>query len=943
MPDGRLRFAADRLRDRRRTRAAVPAALAACLGSVLSLLAPAPLTAQQNEDGGIPLRAVLPHDEAPDARAARASTDIRVDGRLDEAPWIDATPVTEFTQMDPDEGHPVSERTEVRFLYDDDALYVGARLLDSAPVTTRLARRDAGVPDSDFFTVTVDSYHDHRTAYRFSTNPSGMKRDEILTGGSGIFGGGRGGGGGDSSWDPVWDVATEVTGEGWFVEMRIPFSQLRFSTARDQVWGLQIERTINRNQERAVFSFTPKLEPGGVARYGHLGGIENVASGRRLEVLPYAGLSAEYIRQAAPADVTFSNPFRSGSDYFGRAGADLKYRLGSNLTLDATVNPDFGQVEVDPAVINLTAFETRFDERRPFFVEGGEIFQYARGGPGGSTGRPPTVMYSRRIGRRPQGPMASDAVFSDAPTSTTIVGAAKITGKVGDGWSVGLLEAVTGREMAPYVDGGGIRGEAELEPSTNYLAGRLRRDLRAGLTQLGAMATAVNRNLSASVLGDRLHSSAYVAGVDFIHEWEDRSWRINGAFSRSLVSGSEAAILRTQRASARYLQRPDGNRALDPDATSLGGHYAMFDVNKQSGSFTARLAMASISPGYEVNDIGFQTEADRVMLDTHLTWRQPRPGTWLRNWSISGGPDGKWNTAGDRLHSEFNANLNWQWLNYWGGSVRGVIRAPTDNDRLTRGGPLARDPRYYAGNANLSSDSRQPVSGRASYNWSFDEAGSWSHTGSLDVTYKSGEKLELRLGPRLTRSYSEAQYVASRADPLATATSGHRYIFAPIDQTTLSVDTRLNVTFSPTLTLQVYAQPLMSSGDYGGLKEFRAPGTFDFLRYGQDAGTMYRLADGGFLIDPDGPGSAPKITIADRDFNVRSLRGNAVLRWEWSPGSTLFLVWQQRRYHRALRDAWDPLASDGIGDFDFRHDAGELVRIRPDNIFLVKVNYWLNL
>ena len=913
------------------------------LASLAVALFPASLAAQRNDGGGVRELVAVPHAEAPWARAVRALADIRIDGRLDEPPWSGAAPVTEFTQMDPDEGHPVSERTEVRFVYDDDALYVGARLLDSAPVTTRLARRDAGVPDSDFFTVIVDSYHDHRTAYRFSTNPSGMKRDEVLSGGSGIFGGGRGRGGGDSSWDPVWDVATAVTDDGWFVEMRIPFSQLRFSTAEDQVWGLQLERAINRKQERAVFSFTPKLEPGGVARYGHLGGIEGVASGRRLEILPYAGLSAEYIRQTAPPDVSFSNPFRSGSDYFGRAGADLKYRLGSNLTLDATVNPDFGQVEVDPAVINLTAFETRFEERRPFFVEGGEIFQYARGGPGGSTGRPPTVMYSRRIGRRPQGPMASGAVFSDAPTSTTIMGAAKITGKVGDGWSVGLLEAVTGRETAPYVDGGGVRGETELEPATNYLAGRLRRDLRDGLTQLGAMATAVNRNLSGSVLTDRLRSSAYVAGVDFIHEWADRSWRINGAFSSSFVSGSEAAILRTQRSSARYFQRPDGNRGLNPDATSLGGHYAMFDVNKQSGSFTARLAMASISPGYEVNDIGFQTEADRIMLDTHLTWRQPRPGSWLRNWNVSGGPDGKWNTAGDRLHSEFNVNLGWQWLNYWGGSVRGVVRAPTDNDRLTRGGPLARDPQYYAGNANLYSDSRRPLGTRVGYNWAFDEAGSWSHTGSATVTYKSGEKLELQLGPRFTRSFAEAQYVTSLADPFATATFGSRYIFAPIHQTTVSLGTRLNVTFSPTLTLQVYAQPLISSGDYGGLKEFRAPGTFDFSRYGADAGSMHRLENGGFLIDPDGAGRAPDFTIGDRDFNVRSLRGNAVLRWEWSPGSTLFLVWQQRRYDRVLRDAYDPRMADGIGDFDFRYDTGELVRIRPDNIFLVKVNYWLNL
>ena len=443
---------------------------------------------------------------APGALAVRISTGIEIDGRLDEIAWSEAPPITGFTQNDPFESQPVSEPTEVRFLYDDNALYIGGRLYDSGPVTTRLARRDAIVADSDFLIVVIDSYHDHQTAYHFATNPSGMKRDIAVSGAGRAYGGfGRGGGG--SAWDPVWDVATSITDEGWFVEMRIPFSQLRFSPEDTQIWGVQIERAINRKKERAVFSFTPKLEATGIARYGHLTGIRGVGAGRKLELLPYVGMRAEYVDQAPSSQVAFGNPFRSGSDYFGRAGLDLKYRLGSNLTLDATVNPDFGQVEVDPAVINLTAFETRFAERRPFFIEGAEIFQFARGGPGGTTGRSPQVMYSRRIGRRPQGRVSSSAVFSDAPTATTILGAAKITGKVWSNWSVGLLEAFTGREYAPYVDDLSIPGESLVEPPTNYLGGRLRRDLRSGQTQIGMMATAVNRaklSLSPTIISSTL-------------------------------------------------------------------------------------------------------------------------------------------------------------------------------------------------------------------------------------------------------------------------------------------------------------------------------------------------------------------------------------------------------------------------------------------------------
>ena len=889
-------------------------------------------------------RVLLPHSEAPVVGAVRVSSNIQIDGMPDEAAWAAAIPITVFTQIDPNEGELVSQPTEVRFLFDDDALYIGGRFYDSGPIMTRLARRDAGVFDSDLFTVVIDSYHDHQTSYRFTTNPSGLKRDATVTSGRGSRGFGLGGRVGDPSWDPVWDVASVITDEGWFAEMRIPFGQLRFSPGDEMLWGIQVQRNIRRIQESAVFSFTPKLEPGGVGRYGHLTGLRGIGAGKKLELLPYVGVSAEYIYQEPSSQVAFGDPFRSGSDYFGRMGVDLKYRLGSNLTLDGAVNPDFGQVEVDPAVINLTAFETRFQERRPFFVEGAEIFRFGRGGPTGSTGRAPEILYSRRIGRRPQGGVSSAAVYSNAPASTTILGAAKITGKVGNGWSVGLIDAVTGREYAPYVDAAGVNGRSVVEPTTNYLAGRLRRETRAGETQFGMIATAVHRDIDDSALAGRLRSAAYVTGVDLVHEWANRGWKTSSAFATSYIEGDEAAILRVQNSSSRYLQRPDATHlGVDPTATSMGGFYAMGEINKQAGNFTGRIGTAYLSPGYEVNDLGFQTETERFILDTHFSWSQPRPGSYFRNWSVMGGPDNKWNTAGDLIFSDVNFQFRWRWLNYWGGSVRGAVRPATYDDRLTRGGPMARAPRSNQWRANLNSDSRKALGFRTSYNGSSDAAGSWRHSGSINFTYRSGEKLELQMGPSVTRSYTEAQYVTSTDDPLATSTFGRRYVFALLDQTTVSLETRLNVTFSPTLSLQVYTQPLISNGDYGDLAEFRTPGKHRFSTYGQDIGTSVRQADGNYLIDPDGPGPTPEFTVSDQSFNLRSLLGNAVLRWEWSPGSTLFLIWQQSRAGRVRASEFDETGALDVGIFDLGYDARELFGLPSDDIFLIKVNYWFNL
>jgi hypothetical protein len=472
------------------------------------------------------------HAAAPSARAVPLSESIRVDGVLDEDVWRTAPAVTEFTQLLPTEGAPATERTEVRFAYSETALYIGARMYDRHPVTTRLGRRDGVMSASDWLTLIFDSYHDHRTAFGFEINPSGLRRDQA-----------RSDAGEDDSWDPVWAAATVIDDEGWTAEIRIPFSQLRFNPAVDQVWGLQIERQIARNREFSVFSFTPTSQPAGIPRFGHLEGMRELGAGKRLELLPYSVLRGESVDRSG-------NPFRDNRELGASLGADLKYRVTSDLTLDMTVNPDFGQVEIDPAQVNLTAIETAFEEKRPFFIEGSEIFNFGAGGGN-------NVFYSRRIGRAPQ--LMPPTARRDVRDAARILGAAKLSGRTADGWSVGMLNALTGREQVLFLDAADAEQRTTAEPLTNYFVGRARRDMRAGQSALGSMLTMVHRDLDTDAAEATLRSAAYSGGVDFRHEWAARTWVLSGFVSGSHVRGSRTAIAAAQRSPWRYFQRPDAD------------------------------------------------------------------------------------------------------------------------------------------------------------------------------------------------------------------------------------------------------------------------------------------------------------------------------------------------------------------------------------------------
>jgi Domain of unknown function (DUF5916)/Carbohydrate family 9 binding domain-like len=851
-------------------------------------------------------------EERPAIQAVRLTLPIHLDGRLDEPVWQQAPAATQFTQRNPTEGARVSERTEVRIAYDEQAIYVGARLFDSSgTVSSRMGRRDSSLPGSDWFSVSFDSYHDHLTAFKFSVNPAGVRRDEQTAAN----------GNNSSSWDPVWAAQAHVDELGWTAEMRIPLSQLRYRPAEAQTWGIQMIRQINRTAEEAWFAFTPKRERSGVARFGHLTGLAGLISAERLELLPYVLTRGQYERVSVNQSVPFTNPYSDGSDHTSSLGLDLKYRIASNLTLDASFNPDFGQVEADPATINLTAFETRFDERRPFFVAGSDVFGFGSGDA--------QLFYTRRIGAAPPGRLPSDQVYAHMPDHATILGAAKVSGKV-RGWSLGVLDAVTAREHADYITADRVTGTSEVAPLTNFFATRARRELRQGFTTIGGMVTAANRDLRDDLLADRVRSSAYAGGVDFVHQWAERAWALSGFVSGAHIAGRAPVITAAQRSSARYYHRPDADHLfVDSAATSLSGWAGRLDLSKEAGEhWNGEVSLSTISPGFETNDLGFQSRADERRAFTSLSYTQQEPGKVFREWSAELQPSARWNWGGDRTGTALGLELNTEFLNYWRVDFEFDHSFAALDDRLTRGGPLTRRPRNTSYAVSVESDDRKRWTIEASVDAGSGPAGSSIST-DLTFGFRPADNWNITVSPGWTRDRSTAQYLEAVADPLAATTYGHRYVFADLEEQELGVSLRANVTFTPALTLEVYARPFFGTGRFDNPKELRAPRTFQFARY-EDIGTV-ESDDHEWVIDPDGAGPADEFELDDEDFTFRSLRGNAVLRWEWRPGSTLFLVWQQQRESEVA-----------LGDLRLGREFRRLAATPPRNVFMFKVSYWLN-
>ncbi len=846
-----------------------------------------------------------------------------VDGRLDEAVWAEAEPAADFTQRVPDPGAPATQRSEVRVAYDRDAIYVGMRLYDTAPdsIAGQLGRRDLTGVFSDWVHVMIDSYHDRRTAFRFSLNPRGVHKDVLH------FDDGNE----DISWDAVWDASARVDSLGWTAEYRIPLSQLRFSagsdkvrnggTAEELVWGIDFGRDIARRNERTDWSPFPPDAPGFVSLFGDLRGLQDLRPPRQLEVLPY---SVGRLTQA-PGEPT--DPFYERRDPSGKLGADFKYGLTSNLTLTGTINPDFGQVEADPSVLNLSTFETFFPEKRPFFIEGSSIFRFDIGFDDGSGEQ---LFYSRRVGRRPQGRPGSDAIYADIPDATTILAAGKLSGKTAGGWSVGVLEGLTSAEDARVQNASGFKRDDPVEPLSNYAVIRTIKDFRGGQSAIGAMLTSTNRKLEDGL--EFLRSSAQTAGIDARHRFAGGNYQISGWTGGSFIQGSAAAIDRVQRSPVHNYQRPDAAYLdYDPLRTSLsgmGGHVWLSKIG--GGHWRGGIGSHVRTPGFEVNDVGFQTSADEVLTFGNLRYEEYRPSKRFLRWSIGVNPSSAWNFGNDHLWSGMNLNTNADLTNFWGGYAgarRSFAGLSTD---VLRGGPGLAYPAGTSWWGGFYSDSRKRIRLETDADgWFEDETDGWNFGLYPTILVRPSGRLDMSVGPSLRRNQVAWQYVAQ-----PSAGGQVHYVFGELDQTTVALTLRLSYAFTRNLSLQVYGQPFVSAGTYASFKEVTALRAERFRERFHDysAGEIsYDAASQAYNVDTNGD-AIPDFSFTNPDFNFKQFRSNVVVRWEYRPGSALFAVWGDER-----------TAFDTDGSFAISRDSRRLLDADATDVFLVKLNYWLDL
>jgi len=825
---------------------------------------------------------------------------VDIDGVLEEDIWREAVFISGFTQREPFEGQSASSETQVAFVYDDQALYVGARMRSTNPEEIRatVTRRDQG-GNTERIIVSFDTYLDHRTAYSFSVSPSGVRRDYFHPSDNEFRR--------DFSYDPVWVADAHIDSAGWTAEMRIPFSQLRFADKEKQLWGLNVNRFIPNKNEDAFWILVPRDETGWASRFGLLDGISGVVPKRRIEIIPYLAGSA-----FSPGTVDPDNPFLDDMNFEGRTGGDLKIGIGPNLTLDATVNPDFGQVEADPAVVNLSVFEAIFPERRPFFTEGSQLFD-TRGA---------EYFFSRRIGGPPSFTPSAD--FVDEEQNTSILGASKLTGRLQSGLSVGGLFAATANENTKTFDLDTRNTEnIDSEPFTTYSVLRLQQEFGEDASTAGIILTGVQRSLNGNQsLSDILNEEAYSGGADWNLRFAGGTYELSGDAGFSHVQGSEEAILRLQQSSARYFQRPDADYvSIDSSRTALTGFRGSLEFEKNAGEhWLWEIGGGVQSPEFELNDIGILRRTDEIFTNAELTFRENTPGLFY-TYRLEISTFQRWNFGGDHTSNFNSLSGNVEFYNFWNLGGRINYQPRRVNQRETRGGPLMGSPEEWRFDLNMSTNRSAQQFGRLSLDYQTDETGGWQTGANAELRVLTSGRIEYSISPRYSQSLNRLQYIETLAGGPA-ATFGNRYVFADLKRSTASFQFRMNYSFNPDLSLEVYAEPFVSSGKYDNPGELSEPKSIRLNRYN----VIEKNEDGDFVVEQN----QQQFVVNDPDFLVRSFRSNVVLRYEWRPGSLFFLVWQQNRSENLSRGTIvDPT------------NIPDVFGKAADNFFSLKFTYWL--
>lgn len=834
------------------------------------------------------------------------STSIAIDGALDDDGWNSAEWAGDFTEFEPDNGTSPSQRTKFKIVYDEKYLYLGVKCYDSIPenIERRLARRDdfAG----DWIEINIDSYGDKRTAFSFNVSVAGVKGDEFISQNGNFW---------DASWNPIWYTATQIDSDGWSAEMKIPFSQLKFGKAKEQIWGLQLNRRIFANEERALWQHVPQDTPGWVSEFGTLRGLMDIQPQKQLEIQPFV------VNQYDTYPQEDSNPFRDGSDFLLNGGLDAKIGITNDLTLDLTVNPDFGQVEADPGAIALDGFQIFFREQRPFFVENKNIFDYE------FADRNDNVFYSRRIGRSPQGTASGDDLaFADQPINSTILGAAKFSGKTKNGWSLGLLESVTGKMFAETENTDGTRGKQQVEPLTNYIVGRAQKDFNDRNSFIGGIFTATNRNLSDSL--DFLRKAAYTGGVDFKHNWKDRNYYVEGNMVASHVQGSPEAIANTQRSITHLFQRVDaGHVEVDETRTSLTGTGGKLEAGKAGGgNWRYNGGLIWRSPELELNDVGFLRQADEIKQYARLRRLFLKPTDFYRRASIGVEQTSTYDFDGNynRIQYEMEGFINYK--NNWWTEAGAAHKPRIFSNTVLRGGPRWQWQEENFGYLFFGSDQRKK------FNFTLGYVNSQAKQDNFSLVryvfrfrYQPFDAFSLSVSSEYEENPNKTQYV-DEIDFNGTA----RYITADIDQRTFSTSIRFNYSLNPNLSIQYYGQPFISRGtytDFNFVSNSLAKDLNERVTV-YDQNQISRVDNAGdYLIDENRDGTTD-YEIEDPDFAFVQFRSNLVVRWEYIPGSEIFLVWSQ-----GVNGSGNPM--DSLG----RNLDGQILDQKLDNTFLIKATY----
>ena len=843
--------------------------------------------------------------------AERAKGSITIDGELNEEDWTTGTWEGGFIQNTPYENKQPSQKTEFKLIFDNENIYVAIKAYDSAPdsIVRRLSRRDK--LEGDNVGIILDSYHDLRTGFSLSVSASGVKSDFIYANDGMIE---------DPTWDPIWYTKTRIYSWGWVAEFKIPITQLRFEKNSNTIWGFEVARQIYRHAELDLWQPIARNASGFIHFFGELSGMGAIRPQKQLDITPYLVSSLHTYPQEE------GNPFADGSDTHLKAGIDAKIGVTNNLTLDVSINPDFGQVEADPSEVNLTGFESFFIEKRPFFIEGNNITRFPLGFGDGDLSQE-QLFYSRRIGRRPSGdPELKDGEFMKSPDFTSIIGAAKLTGKTESGWSVGVIESV-GNEENAEIDFNGVRRKELIEPLTNYFVGRIQRDLNKGNTIIGAMMTNTNRKLGNSSLNDLLHKNSSSAGIDFKQYFKNKSWvlELNSVFSQ--VNGNKNALAETQNSTSHLYQRPNATRSFNAERTSLTGQGGNFQFGKIEGNLNLMFLTLWKSPGLELNDIGFLRSTDEILPVFFAGYKFNKPTGIMREANININEWNGWDFAGNFLFTGGNINGQIQLTNQW--MFFGGVNFETNilSNTILRGGPALKIPGNINVNFMVMTDPRK----KFSVHYTGMHARNENKTGymnlfSPELKYKPLNTLEIFLEPAYNISMKDFQYV----DEIYSGGKSN-YLLARINSKTISLSMRINYNITPDLSIEYWGQPFIASGKYSRFKSVVQPKSSNYI----DRFKLFNNQDitlnsntNFYSVDEDSDGTG-NYSFENPDFNVNEFLSNMVLRWEYIPGSVLFLVWSQNRSFESVK-----------GEFDFSHNLSNLYSFeKPSNVFLVKLSY----